>query len=383
MLAQPPAIDREPGRAGLRLSWTRAGWALGWGLLFFACLQLGLAVVMERWRPELRDLEYGAKRARFRARRRENPGRPLLLVLGSSRTNLGFRPDALPDLPAVAPPRGGPARPPLVFNCSLMGAGPVLELLSLRRLLDDGVRPDWVLLESWPPYFNQEGERAEWVRIPVTRLAWSDLGGLRRYHPRPDLLYESWCLARLAPWSSSRFQLLTRCARDWLPREPRRDDLWNNINPWGWLPYHGSMEPAAVRQRAAHVRETFQPILRDYHISAVSDRALREALTLCRQQGIRVALLFMPETSEFRSWYPPAVRAESDRYLRALSAEYGAPLIDAHDWVPDADFGDGYHLLPRGAAAFTRRCGQEELPRFLRGEGQTGQAGGGASPAAR
>ena len=56
MKAQPSAAGRDRGRTGPRLSWTAAAWALGWGLLFFACLQLGLAVVMERWRPELRDL---------------------------------------------------------------------------------------------------------------------------------------------------------------------------------------------------------------------------------------------------------------------------------------------------------------------------------------
>ncbi len=359
----PPSTTTGP-----RLSWTGAARALVWGLLFFACLQLGLDAAMERWRPELRDLEYGAKRSRLRARRRENPGRPLLLVLGSSRTNLGFRPDALPELPAVAPPDGGPARPPLVFNFSLMGSGPVLELLCLNRLLAEGVRPDWVLLESWPPHWNQEGERAEVFRIAVTRLAWGDLDVVRRYHPRPDLLCQSWYLSRLAPWSSNRFQLLTRYARDWLPREPRRDDQWNKINPWGWLPYQGSLEPGEVRRRAVRVRDSFQPVLRDFHISPVADRALREVLALCRQQGIRAAILFMPETREFQSWYPPGARDKADRYLRGLSVEYGASFIDAHDWIADEEFADGFHLLPSGAAAFTRRFGEEELQRFLRGD---------------
>src|SRR5205823_13443040 len=37
-------------------------------------------------------------------------------------------------------------------------------------------------------------------------------------------------------------------------------------------------------------------------------RAQRDLLRLCRDRGIRAALLRMPESAVYRSWYPPAVR---------------------------------------------------------------------------
>jgi hypothetical protein len=93
----------------------------------------------------LRDPEYGTKRARLA----ENRGRPLRLVLGSSRTNLGIHPVALPPLPAV-PARDGAPTEPVVFNASLMAAGPVLQLLCLRRLLSNGIRPDRAnIVQRW------------------------------------------------------------------------------------------------------------------------------------------------------------------------------------------------------------------------------------------
>jgi hypothetical protein len=345
--------------------------AVGWGLLFFACLQLALAVPMERGRPELRDLEYGTKRARLQARLAVAPGRPLFVVIGSSRANHGFHPGALPPLPAVRPPRGRPAAPPVVFNGSLMGSGPILQLLSLRRMLNDGVRPDWLLLEVWPPFLQQEGPRAEIRKIAVPRLGWRDLPVLAPYYPDPLALYQDWCVARLAPWSASRFILLEEFARDWLPREVRRDDQWAKIDPSGWLPYLNSGDPEVVRERLPRVHKTFRIALEQFRVSESADRALRESVALCRREGIAVGLLYLPESKVFQGWYPAAARAEADRYLDRLGRDCRVPLVNARDWSPDTDFADGFHLLPAGADAFSKKLGKV-LPAFLRGEAALG-----------
>jgi hypothetical protein len=331
-------------------------------MLFFVAAQLGLAVAMEQWRPELRDLEYGAKRTRLQARLAENPGRPLLLLLGSSRANLGIHPGALPPLPAVRPPRGGPPAEPLVFNASLMGAGPLIELLCLRRLLDEGFRPDWVILECWPANWDQGGDNSEFPRLVVSRLSSADVRLLRRYHPQPADLCREWCLARATPWSSSRFALLMQYARDSLPKEKHRDDMWQHIDPWGWLPYQGSADPKDIAVRLTRTRDQFAPLLHDFRITPTTDRAWHDLLALCRQEGIAATLLYMPESKVFGSWYPPAVRAETDRYLRRLSRECRVSLVDARDWCPDEDFADGFHLLPPAADRFSERLGREGLP---------------------
>src|SRR5438132_46156 len=63
----------------------RSARALGCAVAAFLAGQLALGLAVERWLPAARDPEYAAKVERLRARRAEAPGRPLVLVLGSSR----------------------------------------------------------------------------------------------------------------------------------------------------------------------------------------------------------------------------------------------------------------------------------------------------------
>src|SRR5213075_1820404 len=112
--------------------------------------QFALAITLEHWRPDLRDPEFGHKLARLHARLEEQPGRPLVLVLGSSRTGVGLRPEVLH---RFALPGG---QPPIVFNFGLTASGPVMELLCLHRLLEEGIHPDWLVVEVMAPLLNQK-----------------------------------------------------------------------------------------------------------------------------------------------------------------------------------------------------------------------------------
>src|SRR5437016_272201 len=71
-------------------------------------------------------------------------GAPVVLALGSWRGDTGLRAEALVDC-------AGTPRDPLLFNGGLLGAGPLLQLLALDRLLRAGERPDAVVVEFWPP----------------------------------------------------------------------------------------------------------------------------------------------------------------------------------------------------------------------------------------
>src|SRR5216684_8278035 len=67
--------------------------ALLCGLGVFLSLQVGLAVLIEYRRPELRDPLYAPKARRLAERTHAGPVRPLTVVmLGSSRTRFGFDP---------------------------------------------------------------------------------------------------------------------------------------------------------------------------------------------------------------------------------------------------------------------------------------------------
>src|SRR5438105_11251 len=107
--------------------------AVLWGIAAFVLGQLALIIVLERWRPDLCDPEYGWRLDRLEKQLAAEPDRPLLVALGSSRVGCGLRPEALPPCCLENGKR------PLVFNMSLTASGPVMDLLCLRRLLDRGI----------------------------------------------------------------------------------------------------------------------------------------------------------------------------------------------------------------------------------------------------
>jgi hypothetical protein len=331
--------------------------ALGFGLLFFACLQLALAVLLERPRSRLRDPEFATRLPRLRARLAERPGAPLVLVLGSSRPLIGFRPTALP--PLRAPGR----REPVVFNASFIGAGPFVELVCLHRLLAAGVRPDWLVLEYWPPTEMVELARA----LPPERLTWSDLAPVARCEDRPAALYWGWALARLLPFHAYHADLLRQYVPAALPAAACRDDRIYPIDDSGWARCTIGTTPTERQRLRAIILTSTTPFLQAFHPAPAADRALHDLLATCRRERIGVVLVSMPESSAFREAYPPPVRAELAAYLRRVGRECAVPWVDARTWSADEEFADGVHLLPDGAAAFTARFGREVLQPLLQG----------------
>jgi hypothetical protein len=193
-------------------------------------LQLGLALAIERWLPELRDPEYGYRLRRLAPRTRPGAGRPFTVVmLGSSRTTWGFKAGRLEH--TLAQSLG---RPVVVFNFGVTGAGPLLHLLNLRRLLADGVRPDLVLVEILPPLLAGQYPDHELARLAVTRLWLRDLRLLERYGARGTGLRAAWWQAWPVPWYAHRFAILSRLAPACLPYQVRMDWAYR-IDKSGWV----------------------------------------------------------------------------------------------------------------------------------------------------
>jgi hypothetical protein len=345
---------------------SRARAAVLWGLAGLAGLQLGLSVVIDCCLPQLRNPEAGFKARRLAERCAARPAPGLTVVmLGSSRTAWGFRPGLVEeDLGREA---GAPA---VVFNLGITGGGPVTELLLLRRVLADGVRPDLVAVEVLPPLLAGQGPaplEARWLSAGALRLGELavagqyriPLGGLRR-----DWL-ESW----LVPWYAHRFNLLSQAAPDWLPWAVRKDWV-RTIDATGWATVFARPSSPDERRRAlANARQEYIGWLVGFRLGEPACRAVRDLLALCRQARIPVVLVLMPEGRTFQGWYPPAAWAQIAGFLDGLSREYAAPVINARDWVADEEFFDAHHLLPRGAEIFTRRFGAEVL-RVLREQGR-------------
>jgi hypothetical protein len=326
-----------------------------WGLAGFAALQALFIFVMDGPVPELRDPEYGYKLAELKSRLAESPHRPLYLVLGSSRAGLGICPQVMKERSADG------LQSPLVFNFAITGSGPLLELLCLKRLLAAGIRPDHILIEVLPPLLHQEDPWGENSWYDYNRLSFRDLLVWQKYSSSTWEIWGNWLRARMAPCYHERFCIMSRYAPGWLAWGVRQDG-WRGVDRYGWIRYPQDEVNAEDHQRALEAaRIQYLPTMDHFHLSERPQRALREVLDLCDRRHIPRTLLIMPEGSTFQAYYPPGAREMIVAYLRGLSREYHASLIDMRGWMPDGSFLDSHHLLPPGAKLFTQRFEHEVL----------------------
>lgn len=314
-------------------------------------INAGAMVLLDDLRPGIRDPEYGRRVRQYQARVAENPGRPMALVVGSSRSAMGVRPGAWEE--------NGTPSSPMLFNLSLLGGGPVMELMVVRRAFADGLRPAIVLLEYWPPYLYSENSWTESRRIVAERLSRLDRPIVHDYFANPQRTEARMRAQRWNPLWESRERLLIQLFPKWLRNDRRIDWMWHDVDAWGWKPgFEFPPEQTAERARMIAVcRDTYRPLFADYHVSPSADRALREAVAVAREHGAAVGFVYLPESNEFRSWYTPAAERQAREHLTAIGRDLAVPVINARDWMPDGMFVDGFHLTHTGAAEFTRKLG--------------------------
>ena len=331
------------------------------GLLAFVALQAGLAVALEGWLPELRDPYYVYKAARLRRRLTSNPQPLTVVMLGSSRTTFALKGS---DVEARLGEQAG--RPVALYNFGLIGAGPVTELLTLRRLLADGLRPDLVLVEIHPCLL---AGNAPWEvrRLMVGQVGRGELSLLARYGAPPREVRRAWWFAEALPWYAHRFAIISRVVPNLLPWQLRQDLFWA-ADDSGWiLSPLPPPTPDVYRRALTKARDEYYDTLQGFRLGEAPCQALREILDTCRREHIATALVWVPEGPIFRSWYSPHAEAQTRQFLKECERDFGAPLVYAREWVPEEEFSDSHHVRPPGARRFTERLAREGLPPLLRG----------------
>ncbi len=341
--------------------------ALLWTIGLFAAGQWAMGAWLHRAHPEMCDPTWAFRLDRLRQRLAEAPGKPLLVTLGSSRTANGVSPSDFADWE----PRNGPR--PVVFNFATLGAGPIRELLTLRRLLAHGIRPDWLVVEVWPAFWLDRGHYEEHLPILQGDAQLSDVAVLRRLYDCGWETFTRMVETNLMPVVHFRTELF--CAYvPFLVSERAREEVlrsrvhWETLDPWGWLPIRWPRMSA--EQFARHVvqaRDLTQPRLEELRVTKNADWAIRTLLDECRQRRIEVALAYMPEHSVLRSWYSPRALSLLQDYLTRLGREYAVPIIDTRHWLDDDSFQDVLHLHADGGRAFSARFGREVLRPLLEG----------------
>jgi len=182
---------------------------------------------------------------------------------------------------------------------------------------------------------------------------------LARYAGRRHLR-RHWCKYTAWPWYYRRRELVA-LASDFLGRPPACE-----ADASGWERNRFEGRPVESRAPALEgTRAEYGPLVRDFRVGAGPRAALREALALCRAEGVPAALVLMPEGPAFRSWYGAGAWPRVRGLLEGLGREFGARVIDARCWMPEDAFSDSHHLLSDGATAFTRRFGAEAVAPLL------------------
>lgn len=347
-----PSLFLTPAGKGKR--------AVLWTLIGVALSQIALSIYLDYRRLETRDPLYGHRLHSLQARLAESPQAPLFLILGSSRVKYSVCPTAM----TLHGSSGAPA--PIVYNFAMNGMGTIRELMYLQRLLADGVRPTWLLVEVWPPLWAEEGFFREARMVEgEDDLHWHDFPLLCRYFRRDGELLRLAVRKSCMPIRTYRDRLLALSAQSLLSAAnlleiQQRDKDSLPSDGGGWFPFPWATITAEARQRGLlDGIEKVKPLLEDLHIDPRSDQALRALLAKCRQQGIKTALILMPEPNCTRSWYSAQTRLLVRDYLQRIQADEQVPIIDTRTWQPDDEFADTTHMAGSGVPAFSARLGRE------------------------
>jgi hypothetical protein len=320
---------------------------------------VGMAAAVETAVPQWRDPEYGHRLQQVRHWKRTRPDRPLVVAIGTSRTEMGLSPADM----GFADAPGSP----VVYSFGQAGAGPLQQFLTFRRLLDDGVRPDFVLIELLPAALVADGPAEVQIEPWLPRLSAGDVRRLEPYCDDPAVLRRAWAGTRANSWYSLRQTLMSHWLPGWLPWPKRLNFRWERLDPHGWIPYPYETLPDDARQKGrANARGMYIAALTDYRVGAATDRALRDILGRCRDAGIPAAFYLMPEGPVFASWYVPETRAKFAAFCAAIAHDLGVPVFDATAGFAETDFADSHHLLRSAAARFSRKLADEHLGPWVR-----------------
>jgi len=327
---------------------------LGYGVIVLLFTMLGIAIALETVRPQWRDPEFGHRVAGLHEIHQENPTRSHVLVLGTSRTQNAINPTAMGFLDAAGTVR--------VFNFGQSGASPLKILLTLTRILGEGIRPEAVIVEVLPTWLTWEGPAEDQFRTEIQRLSLDDLQHLAPYCDHLDDLRGQWFAARSSPWHAQRISLMSHWLPQWMPWQSRINFQWQSMTLDGFVPYLYIVPPPEFRLEATEkTRQQHAGLFQGFRPSSMSLRAMRDLAARCRSEHIPVAFFIPPVAPIFRGWFEPQAWQTGESDLKAFCQELGIELFPAPNEFTDADFADGHHMLRTSAELYSQWLADKHL----------------------
>ena len=305
------------------------------GLATAIALQLGFGFAAE-CDPGLRDPAFGDKWAKLK--RVTANCHPEYLMLGSSRTLLGFRADGRN------------------FNFGTPAAGPITNAVYWERLKSRGVRPEILLIEVLPAHLaDGPNGPIEQQFLIGQRLLSSELEAVEAFGFDPAVIRPAWRDSAICPIFNLRRQTLGRVLPGWLPWDSRFD--WSrNTDAFGWAtPPRQDVTDAERAELFEKVKVEYRATLEGLNPFGRPLQALKSLIDSARVIGASPVLVLMPEAPSYRALYPMGLRERVRTSLESLAI----PLVDASEWLEESDFYDGHHPFQKGAEAFTTRLMRE------------------------
>ncbi len=327
-----------------------------WVLFWYVAFQMAPTFLKDRWHrigpyyelnkwPALEQLVA------------EEPNRPLLVMVGSSRTAWDFQASALDGMP------DSDGRPMLVYNFGVPSTGPCFQLFCLRDMLAKGIRPRFLLVEFLPALLCEprRGVLSEDSMLEFESLSAHRMWQWMPYLHRPKKWANLWLEARVAPCYVFRNHIIAELKALVTGQPMPKHGPFDNR---GWHIALPALDPLVHENALKAARAGYGPGLMQFRLGKAPYRAIHELFELCRREKIPTALVLMPEDSHFRSWYSDEAKTAVRHLLAELKQTYSVECIDAQCWLPDEDFEDGHHALLDGALLFTQRI-RAELPRLF------------------
>lgn len=308
---------------------------------FIAC-NLGMALWVDQYRPEIRDPEFRGVLDTLKARRQEHPQAELTLFLGSSRIALGV------DAGLFSTPSH------VVFNFGMAGAGPYMMDVYWDRLVAEGITPQVVILEVMHPFYNAaSGRLLDHSFLDGSRLSVQEAQALVSYGKRSSGPLRRFGFARLFPIARNAQEINECLGIGALNTGHERGEFEPVMDRYGYRPLPVPEEKQEQMRHLAH--KQYDQYYPQFSLAPGPAERLRQLISKMQSRGVTIKLLLTPEGSEFRELASPMMNLAIDEFTKNLHHEYGCELIDARDWLPDGAFYDQHHLLPESARQFAER----------------------------
>ena len=327
---------------------------LFWCLIWFAVLQLAIGFVLDR---QVLDLRFAILKPNLELLSRRPS--PEIVCIGSSRSGSSICDSELTR--AMRLLTGDSSL--RTFNSAFPVGDVVATEFAINRMLDQGCRPQLVVLELVP----EEVARTNcWTTEHLRRqLTWSDLGE----HLRSLMVTGNsgrLLLSRALPAYYFRTEICQAIV--FRPEPPvltaANYEGGEEAEDGSALDWSKLLVPAPASDIEARTRAGIYGLERDllgYQVGGPSVRALERTITRLQSVGARVVLLGVPLASAHRAVYLPEIEMKFQAYLADLQVEFGVPYIDCRDALPDECFLDHHHASFAGAVRFSPHFAEQHL----------------------